>query len=213
MGIVRGQAIMFQQVIGRAALCAVLLVLGTVGHVSAQTNSYRVQSGDLLEVVVWQDSRLNRAVRVRPDGNISFPLAGSFRAQDLTVSQVEGALKARLQPKYREDLDVTVLLSDVGELAEEEEEEPETFYITGQVRSPGVYEVADDLTVVQAIALSGGFDRFAAKRRVTLNRDLKGEKIQFVLNLRDYERGQDFSADMPVKKGDVIIVPERGLFR
>lgn len=201
---------MINRVVGQLIAGITLCLFAMVSTVNAQNSAYKVQAEDVLEVVVWQDARLNRSVRVRPDGNISFPLAGAFRVRGLTIAQVEGALRARLQPKYKEELDVTVLLT---ETAEEDEDEDDTFYISGQVREPGVYPLTDDLTVVQAIALSGGFDRFAAKRRVTLNRTHRGEKFQFVLNIRDYERGADFSVDMPLKKGDVIIVPERGLFR
>ena len=65
---------------------------------------------------------------------------------------------------------------------------------------------------MQAIALSGGFSPFAATRRILINRTVHGQQLQFVFNYRDFESGRDLSGNIDLRAGDVVVVPEKGLF-
>ena len=132
----------------------------------AQSAGYRIQPGDQLAVTVLEDETLNRQVLVLPDGSVSVPLAGNVAAAGPSVGAVESTIADRLASNFA--VRPSVFVSVVG-LAEEIDE---TFpiYVLGQVGAPGLVEVEPGTTLLQAIALSGGLDRFAATKRIQLRR-------------------------------------------
>jgi len=186
-------------------LCLVL-GLGLTSTAKAQT----LKPGDGLSISVMQDSKLDRSVVVDPSGQIAFPLAGHIRVSGLTPQAVENILKNRLKSDYKdESLDVTVALTNSA--VPEEDLKPKVF-ITGEILRPGSYVVRQKTTLMQAIALAGGLGPFAAKRRIMVRRkDGQGENI-FMFDYRAYEAGQDIEGNIALRAGDVIMVPERGLF-
>ena len=182
---------------------------------AAQADTYRLRPGDVLDVNVFQDPKLNRQIVVAPDGQVAFPLAGRFRAGGLTTSAVEAALKAKLQKQFTSELDVTVsyIQSEKRELKEAKDREW-TVYVTGEVGKPGAFVVPKRApTVLQAIALAGGLGPFAAERRIMIHRKIDGEEVVFPFNYRDYTKGDDMAGNITLRNGDVIVVPERGLFQ
>ena len=191
------------------------LVLAVAGSASADT--YRLKPGDVLEVNVFQDPKLNRQIVVAPDGYVAFPLAGRFKASGLTPSAVETALRAGLQKQYTTDLDVTVsyIQSEKREPRplKEAKDAEYTVYVTGEVAKPGAFVVPKrPPTVLQAIALSGGLGPFAAARRIHVVRKVSGGERVFPFNYRLYEKGHNLEGNITLRNGDVVVVPERGLF-
>lgn len=183
----------------------------------AQADSYRLRPGDVLEVTVFQDPKLNRQIVVAPDGYVAFPLAGRFKAGGLTTSGVESALKSGLQKQYSTDLDVTVsyLQSEKREPRQlkEAKDAEYTVYVTGEVAKPGAFVVPKrPPTVLQAIALSGGLGPFAAERRIRVLRKVNGGERVYPFNYRNFTRGHDMEGNITLRNGDVVVVPERGLF-
>lgn len=178
----------------------------TASVAEAQT----LKPGDTLSISVLQDSKLDRTVVVDPSGQIAFPLAGHFRAQGLTPQAVENILKNKLKSNYKdESLDVTVAVANAA--TPEEDLKPKVF-ITGEILRPGSYVVRQQTTLMQAIALAGGLGPFAAKRRIQVRRrGGPGEDI-FMFDYKAYEAGQDLEGNITLRAGDVIMVPERGLF-
>jgi polysaccharide biosynthesis/export protein len=186
-----------------------LLVLWAMASVAeAQT----LQVGDTLSVSVMQDSKLDRTVIIDPSGQIAFPLAGHIRVQGLTPQAVENILRERLKSNYKdESLDVTVALVNAAKDVPEEDLKPKIF-ITGEILRPGSYVVRQKTTLMQAIALAGGLGPYAAKRRIMVRRrGGTGEDI-FMFDYRAYEAGQDLEGNITLRPGDVVMVPERGLF-
>jgi polysaccharide biosynthesis/export protein len=171
-----------------------------------------LKSGDTLSVSVMQDSKLDRTVIVDPSGQIAFPLAGHFRVRGLSPQAVENVLKDKLKSNYKdESLEVTVALVNAAKDIPEEDLKPKVF-ITGEILRPGSYVVRQKTTLMQAIALAGGLGPFAAKRRIMVRRKGgPGEDI-FMFDYRAYEAGQDLEGNITLRAGDVIMVPERGLF-
>ena len=163
--------------------CLISLVF-IVATGAAQADTYRLRPGDVLDVNVFQDPKLNRQIVVAPDGYVSFPLAGRFKAAGLTPSAVETALTAGLQKQYTTDLDVTVsyVQSEKREPRQLKEAKDREFtvYVTGEVAKPGAFVVPKrPPNVLQAIALSGGLGPFAAARRIHVIRRVSGEEIVF----------------------------------
>ena len=172
----------------------------------AREGPYTLQAGDKLEISVWQDPSLNRAVIIAPDGMLSFPLVGHIRAAGMTVQSLEKELAKRLGKNYQTPPQVTVTLSEVTATGASQ------VFITGEVNKPGPYPIASGMTVMQAIALSGGFGRFAAKSRIQIHRQVGGREQVLLFNYSNFESGRDLQGNIPLQPGDVIVVPERGLF-
>ena len=183
------------------------LLLGCWSEAKAQSD--RLQPGDVVSITVYQDPKLDRQVLIGPTGMISFPLAGQIRAGGLTPAALEGVLKARLKGRFTEEPDITVALVNLK--STEEDLKPKIF-ITGEVLRPGPFVMQQRLNLMQAIAVAGGFSPFAAKQRIQLRRKIDGVESLYVFNYNDFFSGRNFENNINLRAGDVIIVPERGLF-
>ena len=194
-----------------AAVVAVPLALAPLAPLPAhaQSASYRIQPGDQLAITVLEDDTLNRQVLVLPDGRISVPLAGSVRASGQTVESVEKTIADRLASNFA--VRPSVFVSVTGVI---EEEETFPIYVLGQVGAPGQVEVEVGTTLLQAVALSGGLDRFAATKRIQLRRTdpSTGQERLYLFNFKAVERGAAIQSMITLREGDVLIVPERNLF-
>jgi polysaccharide export outer membrane protein len=172
-----------------------------------------LKPGDSLSITFLQDPKLDRNVVVDPSGEIAFPLAGHIRARGLTPQALENILKAKLKTNYKdENLDVTVAVLSAPKDIPEEDLKPKIF-ITGEVIRPGSYVVRQPTTLMQAISLAGGVGPFAAKQRIQVRRRAAGgDETIFMFNYKAYEAGLDLEGNIRLRAGDVIMVPERGLF-
>jgi polysaccharide biosynthesis/export protein len=202
------------------AFFVALFAVFAVAVTTAQASSYRLKAGDTLEVNVWQDQKLNRQVLVGPDGFISFPLAGQLRAGGKTVDALGVELQARLQKQYVDKIDVTVSIASVKEIPPPPEEplpppvppiDP-SFYATGEVARPGKYSFNVATNLLQGIAMAGGLGPFAAERRIKLRRKENGVETLYEFDYEAFISGKDLSGNMRLHSGDVIIVPEKGIF-
>lgn len=191
----------------------ILIVIFCLGVWISGANAQTLKPGDSLSISVLQDPKLDRGVIVDPSGQIAFPLAGHIRAQGLTPQALENILKAKLKSNYKDDnLDVTVAVVSAPKDIPEEDLKPKVF-ITGEVARPGSYVVRQPTTLMQAIALAGGIGPFAAKRRIQVRRRASGgDETIFMFDYKAYEAGQDLEGNIRLRAGDVIMVPERGLF-
>jgi polysaccharide export outer membrane protein len=190
-------------------LLAALVLLSTAPLALAQASGYRIQPGDQLAITVLEDDTLNRTTLVLPDGRISVPLAGSVQAAGRTVDSIESIIADRLASNFAVRPSVFVSVTSVSELVE-------TFpiYVIGQVGDPGIREVEPGTTLLQAIALAGGLDRFAATKRIQLRRSdpSTGQERLYLFNFKAVERGGAIQSMITMREGDVIVVPERRLF-
>ncbi len=191
----------------------ILMVLFCLCFCIPGANAQALKSGDSLSISVLQDSKLDRTVVIDPSGQIAFPLAGHIRARGLTPEGLEKILKAKLKDNYKDDnLDVTVAVANSPKDIPEDDLKPKIF-ITGEVSRPGSYVVRQPTTLMQAIALAGGIGPFAAKQRIQVRRrSAGGDETIFMFNYKAYEAGADLEGNIKLRAGDVIMVPERGLF-
>lgn len=192
----------------RRTLLAALAMLLAAPMAIAQSADYRIQPGDQLAITVLEDDTLNRELLVLPDGTISVPLAGTVRAGGRSVESVESTIADRLASNFAVRPSVFVSVIEIDETYG-------TFpiYVMGQVTTPGMVEVEPGTTMLQAIALAGGLDRFAATKRIQLRRtDSSGRERLFLFNFKAVERGGSIESMITLREGDVILVPERRLF-
>ena len=191
----------------------ILIILFCLFICMPGVNAQTLKSGDNLSISVLQDPKLDRNVVVDPSGEIAFPLAGHIRARGLTPQALENILKAKLKSNYKDDnLDVTIAVANSPKDIPEDDLKPKIF-ITGEVVRPGSYVVRQPTTLMQAIALAGGIGPFAAKQHIQVRRrGAGGDETIFMFNYKAYEAGADLEGNIRLRAGDVIMVPERGLF-
>ncbi|PZN96931.1 MAG: polysaccharide transporter [Alphaproteobacteria bacterium] len=190
-----------------ASSLAALLAIMLPAALAAQTPSeYRINAGDELEVFVWGEERLQRPVRVLPDGTFAFPLAGTIHAAGKTGPEIAGAISERIKGNYRNIVpDVTVAVRDTAGAR---------FYVVGKVRTPGGYAIGRTVNVVQALSLAGGTAEFAdVDNAVILRQTPTGQSVERV-RLSEVLKGSRSLANGPqanalpvLGSGDVLVIP------
>lgn len=159
---------------------------------------YTLQPGDIVSVSVWQEPGLEQLVLVRPDGGISFPLAGDLKAGGLTIDDLSGAIKQKLS-KYIPDPVVTVTLQEIP---------GNRIYVTGRVNKPGDFPIVSrDVTVMQALAMAGGLTPFADEKNIKVLRKESGAQRSIPFNYKKVMRGELLEQNISLQAGDVIVVP------
>ena len=160
--------------------------------------AYRLNPGDELQITVFQEQGLDQKVLVRPDGMISFPLAGHVRAAGQTTQQVEAVLKRRLA-QFVQNPQVTVSLAA-----------PQGYriYVIGQVQRPGPYAVMQPITVMQALSLAGGLTPFGDEDDIVIIRNADGTQRIIRFNYYKAKRGASLEQNITLRSGDVVVVRE-----
>lgn len=194
------------------ALCLALAIsLGVTSFAAAQ--EYRIRSGDRLTIEVLEDNSLNRTVSVLPGGTINFPYAGSLSVAGQSPTAVGNRIAQALSGVLASPPTVFVTAMPLEPMpgATEVEEAVVNVYIMGEAASPGAKAVPPGTTFLQALSQAGGLTPFAATKRIQLRRaSMPGQVIS--VNYAAIMRGAGMNVDPVLAEGDVIIIPERGLF-
>ena len=159
--------------------------------------NYVIGAQDVLDISVWKEPELSRAVPVRPDGKISLPLVNDVQAAGLTPAQLGAQLASDLT-KYMTNPQVTVIVSQINS---------QRIYILGEVTRAGSYTLLPEMTVLQALSDAGGFTPFANSRKVYVLRQESGKQQKIPFNYKDVISGKDASQNIALKAGDTVIVP------
>jgi len=186
----------------KAGLAAALLALGLSGcahktrvPVANADAPYTIGREDVLDVSVWRDADLSRTLPVRPDGFISLPIVGEMKAEGKTPAQLEKEIKAKLA-SYVVEPKVTVIVREVNS---------SRVFITGEVAHPGAYPIRGKTSVVQAIALAGGFSDFASTDGMVV---IRGHKEKYPVRYSDLVDANDKDrVEFYLMPGDTIVVP------
>jgi polysaccharide biosynthesis/export protein len=169
-----------------------------VGTPPSLPDGYVIGVGDALDINVWKEGELSKSVGVRPDGMITLPLIGEIKAVGLTPNELQQHLTEALS-KVLSDPQVTVIVTGINSLS---------FNIMGNVLKPGYYPLLHPVTILDAIALSGGFRDFAKQKKIYILRataDGKEKKIFF--NYKDVIRGRNMAQNIYLQPRDVLVVP------
>ena len=185
-----------------ATLASVILLFLSLQSTWAAEDSsfgetYRIQPGDLLEVSVWQEENLQKQVLVRPDGGMSFPLAGDMQAAGKSVAELQKLITERLT-KYIPDPVVTVSTLKL---------DGNKVYVIGKVARPGEFQANRYLDVVQALSMAGGMTPYAANNKITVLRRENGKQRSIPFRYGDIEKGEDLEQNIILQSGDVVVVP------
>jgi polysaccharide export outer membrane protein len=164
---------------------------------SAPSATYRLEPGDLLQVGVWKEPDLQSEVLVRPDGGISFQLAGDLKAAGRTVDEVRIELTERIG-HFVPDAVVTVSLKGSS---------GNKIYVVGKVNRPGEFALNRPIDVLQALSLAGGTTVFADVDNIQLVRRSGDRAITARFNYSQVSKGRHLEQDLQLRGGDTIIVP------
>lgn len=158
---------------------------------------YRLQPGDVLQVVVWKETDLQSEVLIRPDGGISFPLAGDVQAAGLTTADLRTELETRVR-KLIPDALVTVSVKAPN---------GNRVFVIGKVNRPGDFPLLRPTDVLQALSLAGGATAFASTDKIrVLHRD-GSHQTSVRFRYSDVARGRNLEQNVLLQSGDTVIVP------
>jgi len=192
---------------------AILLAALLLPALAQAQGSYKIAPGDRLTVTVLEDANLNSQVLVRPDGRVTLPIVGSISVVGRTPEQVQAMVRQRLAGSFNVTPTVTVSLAAT---ALPFTVQPENIYVLGEVAKPGVLQTTppQKLNVLQALAQAGGLTQFARGSAIQIRRvnPKTGEETVFSFDYDELEAGRRLSANITLRDGDVVFVPERGLF-
>ena len=160
-------------------------------------DSFVIGNDDVLAINVWKEPDISRSIPVRSDGKISLPLVGEVQAAGLTPLKLEKDIAEKLK-SYISEPEVTVMVQQVNS---------QKFNILGQVNKPGSYVIANSPTVLDAIALAGGFRDFAKRKSIYVLRHGASGEARLAFNYKDVSQGKNMEQNVKLQPGDTIIIP------
>lgn len=158
---------------------------------------YRIGVGDSLSIMVWNEPGLDqKLVVVLPDGTISFPLVGRIHAAGYTTDSLSRVIANNLKSIFKKKPAVTVTVEAIGN---------NIFYIMGSVGHPGIIPFNHNISLLQAIIMAGGVTPSGKEDSILVLRKDRTVKI----SLEDIEQGKHIENNIPIRAGDIIIVPTK----
>jgi polysaccharide biosynthesis/export protein len=161
-------------------------------------NDYLIGPEDVLSINVWKEPEISRTIPVRLDGRISLPLAGEVQAAGRTPLQLEQEITAKLK-NYISDPEVSVMVQQIRS---------KRFNVLGQVVRPGSYLLTNSTTVLDAIAMAGGFRDFAKQKSIyVLRRNSDGTETRLPFNYKDVVKGKHMEENVKLLPRDTVVIP------
>ena len=161
--------------------------------------NYVIGPEDVLYIQVWKEEALTRTVPVRSDGMISLPLINEVQASGLTPLQLGESLTEKFK-KFIENPIVTVVVTEANSFK---------VFVSGEVRTPGVYRLRAETTLLQIISLAGDFTNEADPRKIVIIRREHGKDKRLEVNYREIIDGTNLGSNFVLRPGDTVFVPAR----
>lgn len=154
---------------------------------------YTISPHDILDITVYEEPDLSTTLRVSQDGTINYPLLGSIKATGFTVRELEKNITDLLAQDYLVNPQVSVFVKQYAPIS-----------ILGQVRSPGSYQMKENLTLTQSIALAGGFTNVANTSKVKIIRTMDDKKETLEIDVNQIL--EKAAPDVEIKPNDTILI-------
>jgi len=201
--LVKGGLLLFSVMLLAACSTGTLPTSGAQGASKAETADYTylIGPGDSLTIFVWRNPEISNSVTVRPDGKITSPLVEELQASGKTASQLARDMEEVLNT-YIKDPIVTVTVTEfIGPYSEQ-------IRIVGEAANPQAIPFRENMTALDVMIEVGGLTEFAAGNSAAILRVVDGEQKQYRVKLKDLLRKGDIQANVDMKPGDVLIIPE-----
>ena len=161
------------------------------------TADYRLVAGDKLRIEVYKDTQLSQSLQVRPDGKVTLPLVGDITAAGRTSVELRDAIAKQLEEYIAKPV-VTVIVTETT---------PQVVYVTGEVNKPGALPLATgQMSIIQAIAMAGGFTDFANKKDIRVLRKNAAGMQTLRFNYKEAIDDESRREPLPLLPGDTVIV-------
>jgi polysaccharide export outer membrane protein len=160
-------------------------------------DEYRIGPEDVLSISVWKNDPMSRVLPVRPDGMISLPLLDDVMAAGLTPTELRNLLAQKLA-EYVPSPAVTVIVNDIRSFK---------VSVIGEVVRPARYELKSRTSVLDVLAMAGGFNQFAARTRVVILRQEGDKKVRIPFNYNKVTTGGSEEENVYLRPGDIVLVP------
>lgn len=165
---------------------------------TAHSDSFVIGNDDVLAINVWKEPDVSRSIPVRSDGKISLPLVGEVQAAGETPLKLESEIASRLK-NYISEPEVTVMVQQINS---------QKFNVLGMVARPGSYTVANSPTVLDALALAGGFRDFAKQKSIyVLRQNPDGTQTRLPFNYKEAIKGIKPEQNVKLQARDTVVVP------
>jgi polysaccharide biosynthesis/export protein len=165
--------------------------------------SYIIGAGDSLSIIVWRNPELSGSYPVRPDGKVSSPLVDELMAQGKTSIELARDIEKKLATYVRDPIVTVIVGGFVGPFSEQ-------IRVVGEAARPQALPFRQKMSVLDVMIAVGGLTDFADGNRAILQRTSDGNK-QYVVRLKDLIKRGDLSANVELRPGDILIIPQ-GLF-
>ncbi len=162
-----------------------------------QPSATTLGAGDLLEVRVFEEADLSGPYRVSPGGTIDFPLCGKVKVEGLNGSSTADLLTKCLGEKYLKRPQVSVLVREYNS---------KKIFVFGEVQKPGTFPYDEEMSIIQAITVAGGFGKLASKNDVAVTRVVNGKETKIRVRVADIGTGRE--KNLKLLPGDIVFVPE-----
>lgn len=183
------------------SILVILAIFALPLSAAEKESRYKLQPTDVLNITVHGQPDLATKARITSDGYISFPLIGKVEARALTVQELERKIKELLEKDYLVKAEVLVFI---------EEYHPRQVSVIGEVNKPGKFDMPAerDITLLEAIAMAGGFTKDAEVNKTKVIRVESGEKKTLTIKVKDITEKGEKDKDIVLEAEDVIFVPE-----
>ncbi len=167
------------------------------GEIAADSDQYVIGAEDVLYIHVWREEPLSRSIPVRIDGKISLPLIDEIEAAGLTPRQLKENITEQLK-KFMDNPVVSVTVMEANSFK---------VFVSGEVKTPGVYRLRSETTILQIIPMAGGFTQWANQKKILIVRKENGKEKHINVNYKKIIDGKDAASNYVLRSGDTIIVP------
>ena len=166
-------------------------------NIEAKVSSSELGSGDIIHINVYREKELSGKYMIDSDGTIVFPFIGQIKIAGLTPNQAAEKIAGMLKGKYLKDPQITIYVDQYNS---------KKIYVLGEVNKPGTFRYEDNMNIIQAITLAGGFSRYAAKNRTSVIRKIDGKEEKIIIPVEDIAEGK--RPNFKLLPDDIIYVPE-----
>ena len=162
---------------------------------------YLIGPGDAVNIIVWRNPEVSMAVPVRPDGKITTPLVEDLPAAGKTSTELARDIEKALAKYIQQPVVTVVVTSFVGNYEEQ-------IRVIGQATKPQALPYRRNMSLMDVMIAVGGTTEFAAGNRASLIRTVDGKQQKYNVRLDDLIKDGDISANVPMRPGDVLVIPE-----
>lgn len=167
---------------------------------AAPDYNYKIGPGDNLSIVVWRNPELSMIVPVRPDGKITAPLIDDLDAMDKSPTTLARDIEKELGKFIRDPVVTVIVTGFVGPYSEQ-------IRVVGEAARPQTLPYKQKMTALDVMIAVGGMTEFADGNRATILRTSENN-AQYSIRLRDLIKRGDVSANVDMKPGDILIIPQ-----